>query len=415
MKTLRVVTCWLLAATAAGIGAEDFLDELGEALTFSGFHDNLRVRLSGTFDMEGYQFSRPTPALIDAGGEHLFNPRLTLFFDAQLGAHVYLFAQSRLDRGFDPSDRGAQLRLDEYALRVTPWEDGRFNLQVGKFATVVGRWVERHLSWENPFINAPLPYDNLTAVWDSVAADSVKTLLGWAHVQLPDGSFSGDADADKQLRNPVIWGPSYASGVSVAGRIQKIEYAAELKNTSLASRPMSWDGTDVGFQHPTVSGRLGLRPNPAWNLGLSASTGSYLRPDAEPTLAPGRNLGDYRQIVVGQDVSFAWRHLQLWAEFYEARFEIPGVGHVDTFAYYAEAKYTLAPQLFGAVRWNQQFFSRLGEDDTRWGREIWRADTALGYRFTAHSQLKLQYSLHHERSAAKDYGHTFAAQFTFRF
>jgi hypothetical protein len=173
--------------------------------------------------------------------------------------------------------------------------------------------------------------------------------------------------------------------------------------------------TDVGFEQPTVSGRLGFRPDAAWNFGLSASAGSYLRPEAESTLAPGYSLGDYRQIVLGQDVSFAWRHLQLWAEFYEARFEIPNVGQVDTFAYYAEAKYKLAPQLFTAVRWNQQLFSRIGEDDSRWGREIWRADTALGYRFSAHSQLKLQYSFHHEKFGEERYGHTFAAQFTVRF
>src|ERR671935_240996 len=60
-------------------------------------------------------------------------------------------------------------RLDEYALRITPWQDGRFTLQLGKFATVVGNWVPRHLSWDNPFINAPLVYDNFTAIQDKFA------------------------------------------------------------------------------------------------------------------------------------------------------------------------------------------------------------------------------------------------------
>jgi hypothetical protein len=203
--------------------------------------------------------------------------------------------------------------------------------------------------------------------------------------------------------------------VSLAGRFSRIEYAAELKSSGLTSRPDSWSMTRFGFQYPTVSGRLGFRPNPAWNFGLSASTGSFLRAEAESSLRPGSNPGDYRQFLLGQDFSFAWRHLQLWTEFYEARFEIPGVGHVDTFAYYAEAKYKLAPQVFAALRWNQQFFSRIGEEEVRWGREIWRVDSALAYRFTAHCQLKLQYSLHRERPAPEDYGHTLAAQLTVRF
>ena len=47
--------------------------------------------------------------------------------------------------------------MDEYALRFTPWKDGRLNVQIGKAATVFGTWTGRHLSWENPFVNAPLP------------------------------------------------------------------------------------------------------------------------------------------------------------------------------------------------------------------------------------------------------------------
>jgi hypothetical protein len=51
----------------------------------------------------------------------------------------------------------------------------------------------------------------------------------------------------------------------------------------------------------------------------------------------------------------------------------------------------------------------------RWGRDIWRIDNAIGYRFTPHTQLKLQYSLQHETSDSRRFGHTLAAQFTVRF
>jgi hypothetical protein len=46
---------------------------------------------------------------------------------------------------------------------------------------------------------------------------------------------------------------------------------------------------------------------------------------------------------------------------------------------------------------------------------VWRIDPAFGYRFTAHTQLKLQYSLQHEKSGPREYGHTLAAQVTVRF
>ena len=415
MKILCATLAWFLSATTALSLDDEFLDRLEQTLTFSAFDAAFRFRLSGTVDLETYHFTRPTPALIEADGHFVFNPRLILFADAQLAARIYFFAQARFDRGFDPSEGAAEARLDEFAFRITPWGDGRFNLQIGRFTAVVGNWMERHLSWENPFINAPLVYENLTAIWDSAGADSIDTLLGWAHVELADGTFSGDADADKRLRNPIIWGPSYASGASISGRIGKIEYAAEIKHASLSSRPEAWELREISFQHPTFSGRLGLRPNQAWNFGVSASTGSYLRKEAEPPIAEGHDLGDYRQTVLGQDISFAWRHLQIWAECYQARFEIPSVGDVETVSYYVEAKYKLTPQLFGALRWNQQFFSKIGEEDRPWGRDVWRVDGALGYRFTAHTQLKLQYSVRHEQSAPTNYGHMVAAQFTLRF
>jgi hypothetical protein len=316
-----------------------------------------------------------------------------------------VFAQSRVDRHFDPSDQGAQVRIDEYAVRFTPWEDGRLSLQVGQFATVVGRWVERHLSWDNPFLNAPLPYENVTAVEDAQAP--------------PEPRLSVGAPEEKYEYNPVIWGPSYASGVSVAGKIGQFDYAAEVKNASLSSRPEQWYVTNRGFENPTVSGRLGFRPNEIWNFGVSASDGAYFTSQAEPTLPRGRGIGDYHETVLGQDISFAWHHLQLWAEFYEARFEIPGFGDADTFAYYIEAKYKFAPQLFGAVRWNQQFFGDVPDHLTGgsvpWGRDLWRAEAALGYRFTAHTQLKIQYSVQRDNYGLRDLTHMLGAQFTVRF
>src|SRR4029453_2928741 len=210
---LRALSLCVFACTACAFDVDDLLDRLDTALTVSEFQDNLRARLSGTIDLEIYHFQQPAPGLINSSIDTLFNPRLTLFLDAQLGSQIYFFAQSRLDRGFDPSDRGAQVRLDEYALRVTPGEDGRLTVQIGKFGTVVGNWVPRHLSWENPFINAPLVYENVTPIQDKSAPFS------------PLNFIYGPSYYEKYAFNPVIWGPSYASGISVSGRLARFDYA----------------------------------------------------------------------------------------------------------------------------------------------------------------------------------------------
>jgi hypothetical protein len=405
MKLVAALSLCLLAGTARALDTDDLLDRVDTALSMAAFQDNVRLRLSGTIDLEEYHFQRPAPGLINSNIDNLFNPRLTLFLDAQVGSRVYVFVQSRLDRGFDPGNHAAQVRLDEYALRFTPWMDGRFTLQVGKFATVIGNWIPRHLSWENPFINAPLIYENVTAVSDKAAPMSAAYFVYRFH-------------GEKYEFNPVIWGPSYASGVSVSGRLGTFDYAAEMKNASLSSRPESWNATETDFDHPTFNARVGFRPNQMWNFGVSVSEGAYFRSEAESTLPRGRDIADFRELVVGQDASFAWHHLQLWAEVYQARFETPRVGDADTLAYYFEAKYKFTPQLFGALRWNQQLFRPIddgGKGSLRWGQDLGRIDAAIGYRFTSHTQLKLQYSFQHETTGPRDDNHLLAAQFTVRF
>jgi hypothetical protein len=404
-RSLRIAAFGLALAAAPSARAEDWLDRVDEALSFANDDASVRARFSGLLDIEGYHFTQPSPGLIFSDGTELVNPRLTLFFDAQLGPHVYVFAQSRLDRGFDPSDSQADFRLDEYAVRWSPWDDARFNVQVGKFASVVGNWSGRHQSWDNPFINAPLAYETMTAIYDSEAPSG------------PAAFLEGIVDA-KYEYNPVIWGPSYASGIAISGTLGHFDYAFELKNAPLSSRPESWRFSDIDLSHPTLSGRLGYRPTAAWYLGLSASEGAYFIDSVEDHLPFGTSMNDFKQIVIGQDISYAWHHWQLWAECYEARFQVPRVGHADSLGYYLEAKYKFTPQFFAAMRWNQQLFASVRDEadaSTSWGDDLGRIDCALAYRFTPHTQLKLQYALQHAAHAKRDYGHLLGVQFTVRF
>ena len=414
MKPRGAIFLALLMVAVAVRGQEYFLDQVGEALTLSAYGEQVRLRLSGTLDVEGYHLPLPAPGLLYTDGPNLFNSRLSLFFDAQLGSRVYFFAQGRADRGFDPTDDGARGRLDEYAVRFSVGRFRHVQVQAGKFSTVVGNWVPRHGSWQDPFITAPLPYENLTGIWDKVAARSGAQLLNWAHVKT--SAIAGAEYAEKPLRTPIIWGPSYASGFAVFGQVGRVDGALEVKNASLSSHPETW-ALDH-WQHPAVSGRLGYRPNAMWNLGLSASTGTYLRPSAKPTLLAGYALADYRQTVLAHDISFAWHHWQVWAEFYAARFAVPNVANADTFACYTEVKYKFTPRVFGALRWNQQLFARIGDGRggrAPWGRDTWRIDLATGYRFTPHAQLKFQYSLQREATDRRDLGDLFSAQYTVRF
>ena len=414
---LRCLTAAALAfaALSSPAGADDVFDRIERALTWSHADAQVRARLSGLLDLEGYAFDLPPPILVHAKSRRLFNPRLTLFLDGQLGPRTYVFAQSRIDRGFDPARRDAEIRLDEYAVRFALLERGRLNIQLGKFATVVGNWAPRHDSWTNPFITAPLPYEYLTGMWDNEVPRSANSLLQWSHVR--PGLAPNVAAIEKTLRLPILWGPSYATGVAASGRSGDLNYAVEVKQGSLSSRPKTWHRFDEYINHPTVSGRLGYDPSPRWNFGVSASAGTYLRPIAASTIPTGLGRGDFRQLVLAHDLAFAWRHLQVWAEIFATRFEVPGIGDADTVAYYTEAKYKFTPRLYGALRWNQQLFGSIPERgaSVKWGQDVWRMDVGPTLRLSPHVQMKLQYSLQHGDAGARQHSRAGAAQLTVRF
>src|ERR1051325_10111216 len=149
---------WLIAAPAFTARAQEFLDKLDDRLFLECPECNFRTDLSVLADLEAYTIDQHPPGLLYSNHDALIQPRLSLFLDTQLGKHFYSLVQFRVDRGFDPGARpNGDARLDEYLLRYTPFEQPWVNFQIGKFATVYGTWVRRHDSWNNPFINPPLP------------------------------------------------------------------------------------------------------------------------------------------------------------------------------------------------------------------------------------------------------------------
>jgi hypothetical protein len=408
----------LIALTAGRAGAlTEWLDRLDRALVLQSPGGLVRSELSGRFDLEGYYVDRRPPGLIFGGDGGFVNPRLALFLDTRVGQHLYAFVQARFDRGFDPRESSASARADEYLLRYIPFETPVLNLQAGKFATVIGSWVSRHDSWANPFINAPLPYENVTTVSDASAPPTPAKFLARRNL--------GDR---KRLWLPIVWGPNYTSGAAAFGRIGCFDYAVELKNAALSSRPVYWDASEQGWDEPTASGRLRWRPSAAWSFGGSGSSGPYLHDEAIPSLGRGQHTRDFRETVVGADAAFARHHLEMWGEFFAARFEVPIACRTcrsgptsldaDTAAYYLEARYTLTPALFAAVRWNKQLFGNV--DDGRggeqpWDREAWRAEGAVGYRFDRRTQAKLQYGYSRQTGGLQQGEQLVAVQLTVRF
>jgi len=399
----------LLGALRPALAQNDPLAWLDERLNYQSPGGLVAADFSGRLDLEGYVFDGQPPALLFERDD-FFNPRLSLFADLQVGRQFYVFVQARQDRGFDPGAQVNDFRFDEYFLRWSPELKRPVSFQFGKFATIFGNWQRRHFTWDNPFINAPLPYENVTAISDRAAPGSPAALLG----------RQGVAD-NKAGWLPVIWGPAYTAGGAVFGAIEKFSYAASIKNNSISSRPTQWDPANQGWQHPTWTTRLGYTPNAAWDFGGSFSYGAYLLDGAERAATfpgPPYSRGSFNQMTLGWDLSYAHHHWEFWSEVILSRFQVPNVGNADSLSYYFETRYKLSPRIFLGLRWNQQLFDTVPDGaggDRHWDRNIWRIDTSLGCRFTRHLQAKLQHSLIQEQNNSRQAEHLLATQLTLKF
>ena len=405
------ILCLVLTLTAFLSASAQFdpLAWLDERLFYESRDGKIAADFSGHVDLEGYVFEGQPPALLFERDD-FFNPRLSLFADVEIGQSIYVFVQARQDRGFDPGAQVNDFRFDEYFIRYSTELAHPISFQFGKSATIFGNWQRRHFTWDNPFINAPLPYENVTVITDRLGPGAPAAFLGRQGVADNKGGWL-----------PVIWGPAYTTGGTLFGTIEKFSYAASFKNNSISSRPTRWDAVNQSWEHPTYTTRLGYTPNAAWDFGSSFSYGAYLLDGAElfGTFPGGPyDRGSYNQMTLGWDLAYAHHHWEFWSEVILSRFQVPNVGNADSLSYYFESRYKLTPKLFLGLRWNQQIFETVPDGtggDRHWDRNIWRIDTSLGYRFTRNMQAKVQHSLNQEQNSSRQADHLFATQLTLKF
>ena len=208
-------------------------NDLGDVLVFSSDDGPAHAELSGQVDVILHYIGQHPPGVIFNEDRFLLAPRLSLFLDLFLGELFYGFVKLRADRGFDPEYHPpGQARIDEWLLRVRPGNTG-LNVQLGKFATVSGKWVGRHEVWDYPFINSLLSYENIMVILDQGTVPDRTRFL-----QLQDRPDM------KGKWLPIIWGLAYTSRVAVFGRIGKMDLAAPLKNKANSSRPTQWGDYD---------------------------------------------------------------------------------------------------------------------------------------------------------------------------
>ena len=143
-----------------------------------------------------------------------------------------------------------------------------------------------------------------------------------------------------------------------------------------------------------------------------------MRPDSEDTFAPGKDIGDFPQTLIGGDLKTAGRRWTIWAEAMLGRFDVPTISNLDTFAYYVEAKIEPRGEWFVGLRWNQQVFEEISDgagSHVPWDRDVWRIDASVGARPLRYLQAKLQYGFTEHDGPTEQGHHLVALQMTAKF
>lgn len=367
----------------------------------------------GQIEATYWSTGNPPAALLERPGQ-TFDPRLVLQLDARFREDWFFHTTARLDRGFDPASSGDfELRIDELFLRYSAWE-GALDLQVGKFATVFGSWVNQHEYTDDPFLTPPLPYSQILGV----AVNNPNMLSPSALTQAAQAPTQRLFATPKSSWASTIWGPSYGSGLSLSGQRNGFEYAAEVKNIGLTRRASQWDEGLEGFENPTFTGRVGHRPTASLSYGFSASRGPYLEPESENLLPAGVDIGDLPYTTLGLDFSWAHRDLIFSGEVIASRYETLAAGDLDSLSYYAQLRWKFAPGLWVAGRWGQTFNNDArGEDGeaVEWSPDLWRISGSLGWRATPELLLKTEYNYTFINDSRVDGQHLFGLGANYRF
>ena len=385
---LRLVG-WLVVAAFTSAGTAAAQTAPGTQAFFSGTLD-----LAHPFGGDG----EPEVNRLIRGDNPFDNVRLRLFADVVIRPRWTVFNQILIDPS---SSMGLESFLRSYLrFDVFKKEKADLSLQAGVVPTPFGAYSPRAYSERNPLISDPLMYHYFTTLRSNqLPAGNADLLRHRGQGQAADFTgFAGGGSTIKFNGMPIIYDPCWDVGVQALGSAGRLEYIFGVSQGTLSAPRFKGGDNNHGKQ---VSARLAFVPRPGLVLGASFARGPYLDSALQPNLPPGTRVEDFNQIIYGFDAEYGVRHLALYAEVANNRWQAPNITDgqgrrqdLKTLGWYVEGRYTLRPGLFAALRYDRVDFGDI-DDGTSAGRKVpWNYDVHLweygvGYYLTDRIIAKL--------------------------
>jgi hypothetical protein len=399
LSLLHLLACLLFAARASAqvLPSEPVSVANGRVVFGGEVFATIGEQDPGWFNYSDYEYSA------------LRNFRVSFATEVRPSERLQLLAELRLDHG---------QHLSAYALfvRLRPWPERRFDIQVGRVPPTFGAFRRTVYAYDNVVIGQPLAYQYLMTLRPDSVPRTADDLLrtrgnGWL-VGYPVGS------PEPEPGLPLFNSNRYDTGVQVHAVNGPVEWTGAVTTGSL-SDPQWTDNNG----RPQAVGRVTLQLGPAVRLGASAARGAWLDESLNDALPSGERASEYRQSAVAVDAEVSAGRWLGRAEWIRASWRLPTLGApliadpVDAESVILEGRVKLWPGLSLAARADGLWFSNLAGSTTtlEWEAPLRRFETALTYAVRRNIGTKLAWQRNHRDGGRVRHDSLLAGQIVYWF
>ena len=372
MRLVTFVLCMILAgnARAQSLPSEPISVGNGRFVFGGEFFGTFGSEDPGFFNYNDYEYNA------------LRNVRLSVSTEVRASRYVQALAEVRLEHG-------DQLSAYAMFLRIRPWPERRFDVQVGRIPPTFGAFSKTIYAYNNVVIGQPLAYQYLLSLRTTALPATSDDLLrmrgrGWLS-DFPVGDTSRGAGV------PIVNTSRYDTGIQVHGVASRIEWTGSVTTGSL-SDPLVGDNNG----RPQFAGRVVARALPGLALGMSAARAAWLDESLDDALAGTARAREFVQAAVALDAEISHGPWLARTEWLRSSWSMPALGvpainePVVAQSLIVEGRYRLLPGLSLGVRGDGLWFTELegtSEIDT-WEANVRRLEAAIGYSITRNITAK---------------------------
>src|SRR5438128_4588839 len=312
--------------------------------------------------------------------------RIDLTAALKAGDHLSILGDLRSENVDSPRPYGLYVR-------IRPWTDRAFDIQVGRVPPTFGAFARRTYASDNFLIGYPLAYQYLTSLRADAVPASADELLnmrgrGWL---VSKYSFGNPAAFHGV---PMVSAFTWDTGVQVHTATHLIDAIASL-TAGTVSNPLLHDD-NAGKQ---VAGRVSVRPATGLVLGASAARGPFVSATAARGAVGDGHEHEFTQTAWGGDVEYSRNYYLVRVETIVSDWRLPVVRTpiielpLRAISTSLEGRYKIRPGLYAAARLDRLGFSEVTATARRntWDAPVTRLEVGGGYSLQRNLLLKLSF------------------------